>query len=66
MVASTLITFAGALGSVYAHSLSVLIAWQAVSGVGLGGTMVSFDLLAEHSPPAQRGAVLNVAGHIVL
>ena len=51
----------GAIGSSSAASLAALAAWQAVSGIGLGGTPVAYDLLAEHSPPATRGAVLNVA-----
>ena len=49
------------VGSAMAPSFGVLCGFQALAGLGLGGTMVPFDLLAELSPPSIRGGVLNVS-----
>ncbi len=49
------------LGSMLAPSFGWLCVWQGLAGVGLGGTMVPFDLLAEVSPPSVRGSVLNAS-----
>ena len=49
------------LGSISAPSFEWLCVWQGLAGLGLGGTMVPFDLLAELSPPGVRGSVLNAS-----
>ena len=49
------------VSSMMAPSFALLCAFQAVAGIGLGGTMVPFDLIAELSPPSVRGAVLNAS-----
>ena len=49
------------LGSISASSFEWLCVWQGLAGLGLGGTMVPFDLLAELSPPGVRGSVLNAS-----
>ena len=60
MVAVVVMAVAGCL-SACAPSFGALCAAQVVAGIGMGGAMVPFDLLAELSPPATRGAVVNVS-----
>ena len=60
MVAVVVMASAGCL-SACAPSFGALCAAQVVAGIGMGGAMVPFDLLAELSPPATRGAVVNVS-----
>ena len=56
---SVSIILTGGVGTAVAPSFSALLAWQAVLGLGLGGTMAPFSLLAELSPPSVRGSILN-------
>ena len=60
MVAVVVMALAGCL-SACAPSFGALCAAQVGAGIGMGGAMVPFDLLAELSPPAIRGAVVNVS-----
>merc|ERR1740130_1486288 len=60
MVAVVVMAVAGCL-SACAPSFGALCAAQAVAGIGMGGAMVPFDLLAELAPPGTRGAVVNVS-----
>ena len=60
MVAVVVMALAGCL-SACAPSFGALCAAQVGAGIGMGGAMVPFDLLAELSPPATRGAVVNVS-----
>lgn len=60
---SVAILFIGSMLSTLAPSFSSLLAAQAVLGVGLGGSMAPFSLLAELSPPSVRGIILSSANY---
>lgn len=60
---SVAILFIGSMLSALAPSFSSLLAAQAVLGVGLGGSMAPFSLLAELSPPSVRGIILSSANY---
>jgi MFS family permease len=53
-----LVTFGGMLSSV-ASTFEWLIFFRALTGIGIGGSSVPFDLLAEFLPSKKRGAWLN-------
>lgn len=59
VIASVLCMSAAGFGAMLAANIWQLCAWMSLMGVGLGGTMVPFDLLSELAPPSTRGGVLN-------
>ena len=58
MVAVVVMAVAGTM-STFAPSFGALCAAQAVAGIGMGGAMVPFDLLAELSPPCATLQLLS-------
>ena len=58
MLSVLLMAIAGS-GAIFASDIWQLCGWMGLMGVGLGGTMVPFDLLSELAPPSTRGGVLN-------
>ncbi len=60
VVLSVLTMAVAGSGAATSQSWLALCLWMALMGVGLGGTMVPFDLLSELAPPDRRGAILNL------
>jgi putative MFS transporter len=57
IAAGTVISIGGIL-TCFATSFPYLVAFRGLVGLGIGGSNIAFDLLAEYLPPKNRGSLL--------